>query len=343
MEIQLPTIDEKSSGESTSSRASKPIRANHRYPKKDVIFHLTGGGFFAHTIASDLPFLLDWSGKTNAVVICPEYSLLPEHTFPVALDEVTGLYCSLVSGESSDLLGIDVNRVIVTGESAGGNLAAAMCVKLCFDNLVDGEAILASKQSQGDRLSDSAPPLDRTIELSSVKLEQMDAEDYETTLPGEANHETDPAKIRLPNAIMLSCPALNLSLELSPSRIHGVDDPVLPSGLISAISDAYIPPALGVSKKDPLASPFYAPDDVLRLFPPTLLFASSDDPLLDDSIDFNERLRCLGVESELRAACHMPHAFWGLGTAGFPEAQEAQHECEEWLVRQLSRNKTVEK
>uniref|UniRef100_A0A7S3V5U9 Uncharacterized protein n=1 Tax=Chaetoceros debilis TaxID=122233 RepID=A0A7S3V5U9_9STRA len=28
------------------------------YPKKDLIFHLTGGGFFAHTLAGDIPYLL---------------------------------------------------------------------------------------------------------------------------------------------------------------------------------------------------------------------------------------------------------------------------------------------
>jgi acetyl esterase/lipase len=132
---------------------------------------------------------------------------------------------------------------------------------------------------------------------------------------------------------MLSCAALNLSLELSHSRVVGTQDPVLPSGLISAISDAYLPP--GRSKQDPLASPFFAPDSVLRLFPPVLLFAGSNDPLLDDSVFFNERLRCLGVDSELRAAHNMPHAYWGLGTAGFPEAQQVQQECQEWLARQL--------
>ena len=139
-------------------------------------------------------------------------------------------------------------------------------------------------------------------------------------------------------AIMLSCPALNLTLDLSPSRVVGQQDPVLPSGLISAISDAYAPPALGISKKDPLVSPFYAPDQVLRLFPPILLFASSEDPLLDDSVDFNRRCRSLGVESILGAVSHMPHAYWGLGTAGFPEARQVQHECEEWLVKQLERD-----
>ena len=75
------------------------------YPKKDVIFHLTGGGFFAHTIAGDVPYLMDWSCATDAIVICPEYALLPEHTFPVAIEEITRVYLSLVDGSSATLLG----------------------------------------------------------------------------------------------------------------------------------------------------------------------------------------------------------------------------------------------
>lgn len=233
-------------------------------------------------------------------MICPEYALLPEHTFPVALDQITDVYCSLVNGDAVSQLGFEVSKIVVTGESAGGNLAAALCVKL--------------------------------------GMRQLDLEDeYEESQPPSASIVFDEKyATRLPAAIMLSCAALNLSLELSLSRVIGTQDPVLPSALISAISDAYLPLEQGVSKQDPLASPFFASDRVLRLFPPTLLFAGSSDPLLDDSVDFNERLRCLGVKSELRAAQNMPHAYWGLGTAGFPEAQQVQQECQEWLAKQFT-------
>ncbi len=61
-----------------TSRAGQQTVINLReYPKRNLIFHLTGGGFFAHTISGDIPFLLDWSKVTKAIVICPEYALLP--------------------------------------------------------------------------------------------------------------------------------------------------------------------------------------------------------------------------------------------------------------------------
>jgi acetyl esterase/lipase len=328
----LSTIDEQSEHHEEPRRrrrtsVSKPFAAPDRasgYRQRDVIVHLTGGGFFAHIIASDLPYLLDWSASTGAVVICPEYGLLPDHCFPDALLQVEDVYRSLVGGDAASLLGFDANRVIVTGESAGGNLAAALCVKL---GLEDG----AGDPRTATRVGSAANPNGASCRVlnGSGSLRHIER--------GREGNGGGPC--RLPDALMLSCPVLNLSLELSHSRVVGTADPVLPSGLLSAISDAYVPARLKVSKRDPLASPFFATDAALSKFPPTLLIASSCDPLLDDSVAFNQRLRRLGIESDLRAAENLPHAFLGLGTAGFPEAGEVQGACQAWLGHQLSRRR----
>jgi acetyl esterase/lipase len=312
----LSTIDEDSEhAPADTVRHSKPFARspNTRYRQRDVIFHLTGGGFFAHIIASDLPYLLDWSARTGAVVICPEYALLPEHRFPDALHEVEDVYKALVSDEAVGILGFETNRVVVTGESAGGNLAAALCVKLGMDN----SGIPTSLSDEDNK----------RLQCNEHDIQDMDEKDLNAVSTSS----------RMPDALMLSCPVLNLTLETSHSRVVGTNDPVLPSGLISAISDAYLPSTLGISKKDPMASPFYAPDDVLRQFPPSLLFASStNDPLLDDSVAFTKRLWTNGVEADLIAAQNLPHAYLGLGTAGFPDAQQIQEKCVSWLSQKLT-------
>jgi len=81
---------------------------------------------------------------------------------------------------------------------------------------------------------------------------------------------------------------------------------------------------------------------VLSQFPSTLLIASSNDPLLDDSVHFNKRLCSNGIESQLKAAQNLPHAYLGLGTAGFPEAVQIQQECQRWLAFQLTRSRGSE-
>lgn len=225
--------------------------------------------------------------------------MLPEYQFPSQLNQIATIYTALANGKTGLDLGFDTNSIIVTGESAGGNLAAALCVQL-------GMHAIERESQEGELME---PPEDNVI--SPVDMAQ-----------------------RMPDAIMLSCPALNLTAEMSHSRVVGTDDPVLPHALISAISEAYLPPAY--SNKNPLVSPFYASDEILRRFPPALLFASSKDPLLDDSVAFNERLRFLGVDSELIAVHNVPHAYLGLGTAGFPEAVQVQQYAVEWLSSKLT-------
>jgi len=308
--------------DSMSIQSSSRVVNIDDYPKRDVIIHLTGGGFLAHTIAGDVPFLLDWSSKCQAVVLIPEYSLLPDHVFPAALEEISHLYVGLRKGVYITSLGFQPNKIIVTGESSGGNLGAALCVKLCEDSW-NNIAVPSVFDQYSMRLSER---------------EQLNLGEVSSPVKQQ---DTSTIRIEMPDAIMFCCPMLNLSSCLSPSRIFGKSDPILPSSLLRAISDAYIPskemkestlssevdrpevPHYEVvddsgrswqdARKNPLVSPLFASDHVLKCFPPTLLYGSSEDPFLDDSVVFNARLRSLGVDSELRATRHMAHAFWGLG------------------------------
>ena len=304
---RLSTIDESKEHQHQPKAVNlQQTFARGDYRQRDVILHLTGGGFFAHLIASDLPYLLDWSNATGAVVVCPEYSLLPEKRFPCALQDVEHVYQYLMDPNIVYTLGFEVNRIIVTGESVGGNLAAALCVKLQMDIFNVSMA------------ADDAEIMSDTSDTDDMDLESLSDQS---------------SSRRLPHAMLLSCPVLDLT-----GGAHQVDastgmHPVLPTGLVSAISDAYVPK--GIRKNVSLISPMFATDDILERFPPTLMFASSNDLVLDDAVILNERLRGLGVSSDLRAVENLPHAYLGLGTAGFPEAQQVQEQIQEWLVQQL--------
>lgn len=293
-DVRLGTIHESmlSTHSSTANVSS--------FQKQNVILHLTGGGFFAHTIAGDLPYLLDWSAACKSVIIIPEYALLPQ-TFPDAITEVTNIYQSLRSGSSATLLGFAPENIVVSGESVGGNLASALCVSLITNHEEGG--------------------------LSSYEIVN-DLEEGDGGIPS-SEYESSRFRLDLPDALLLCCPFLNMSLDSTPSRVDGASDPVLPTALISTISRSYCK----TSVEDPLASPYFASDDILRNFPQTLIFTSSEDPLLDDSVAFNGRLRSVGVKSKLRAVPDMPHAYWGLSTAGVPESRQVLKECQQWLAK----------
>jgi len=87
---------------------------------------------------------------------------------------------------------------------------------------------------------------------------------------------------------------------------------------------------------DPIQSPVFAPDEVLQRLPPTSIQVGGYDPLLDDSVDFNTRIRRLGIPGELRIYRSLPHTFvsfphWHL----MPEVQEAMRQAEQWLEQWL--------
>ena len=91
-----------------------------------VFFH--GGGFLMSASGSHYQLAKHYVQKANCKVIMPDYRLLPKHRYPVAVEDCYNTYLWLLENASG--LGIDKDRIIVTGDSAGGNIASAVTVML---------------------------------------------------------------------------------------------------------------------------------------------------------------------------------------------------------------------
>jgi acetyl esterase len=89
-----------------------------------VFFH--GGGWTVGNIElADRP-TRSLVNATGCVVVLVNYQKAPEHRFPTALEDCSATVQWVV--QSADVLKIDPDQVGVGGDSAGGNLAAAVCL-----------------------------------------------------------------------------------------------------------------------------------------------------------------------------------------------------------------------
>ncbi len=91
-----------------------------------AILYLHGGGFVLGCPEMADDYLADLANEMKAVIVAVDYRLAPEHPYPVPLeDSYTAL--SWLFRESYRL-GLDANRVVIMGHSAGGGLAAALAL-----------------------------------------------------------------------------------------------------------------------------------------------------------------------------------------------------------------------
>ena len=88
-----------------------------------VILFLHGGGWVSESIETYNRICKNLADKTNHIVVSVDYRLAPEHKFPTALEDCYAVAKALFL--NSDL-NINPDNITVVGDSAGGNLAAAL-------------------------------------------------------------------------------------------------------------------------------------------------------------------------------------------------------------------------
>ncbi len=111
-----------------------PLRLYHPQPAAErrapppVLVYFHGGGWVIGDLDTHDTLCRQLALQSGCAVVAVDYRLAPEHRFPAAFDD--GLAATRwVQARASDL-GVDRARLAVGGDSAGGNLAAAVAIAL---------------------------------------------------------------------------------------------------------------------------------------------------------------------------------------------------------------------
>jgi acetyl esterase len=106
----------------------RPLSDSSSNQLPPVIVYLHGGGFVFGGFDSHAHITSELATQSGFVVIVVDYRLAPEHKFPTAhLDCIASV---IYVFQHADHFGVDGNRLIVAGDSAGGNLAAVVSQQL---------------------------------------------------------------------------------------------------------------------------------------------------------------------------------------------------------------------
>lgn len=94
----------------------------------ELIIHTHGGGFVSQTSRSHEMYLRNWTVTLGVPILSIDYSLAPEAPYPRALEEVLYAYAWALK-HANTLLGSTAKKVILAGDSAGGNLNLGITLK----------------------------------------------------------------------------------------------------------------------------------------------------------------------------------------------------------------------
>jgi acetyl esterase len=181
-----------------------------------AILYLHGGGWVVGNLDSHEFLTADLALRLQATVIAVDYRLAPEHPFPAPLDDCIAVWRAITRHAAQHR--INPTRLVVAGDSAGGNLAAALCLALrnSSETMPCGQALIypaltAEHLPSEERYADA--PLLSACELRGY----LDA-----YLP-DLTTRNDPLAMPLAARDLSSLPPAFITVnEFDPLRDHGV-------------------------------------------------------------------------------------------------------------------------
>jgi len=188
----------------------------------DVLLFFHGGGWVTGDIESYTPACAALADLTGRVVLAVDYRLAPEHPFPAGLDD-----CVRVAGvllREPGLVGLDdASAITLIGDSAGGNLAAAVSLRLRARGCpMPGRQVLLYPATWFDHDPGTSPFESVRLYGTGLRLTALEVEDYMALYQPDPQARGNPLIAPLLAADLSGQPAtLVVSAELDLLRDEG--------------------------------------------------------------------------------------------------------------------------
>ncbi|XP_043082417.1 neutral cholesterol ester hydrolase 1-like isoform X3 [Puntigrus tetrazona] len=263
---------------------------------KRAVVYLHGGGWTVGSTKMKPYYLqcITMAEELNAVVISVEYRLAPEARFPDQYNDVFQASKHILTAEVLSLYSIDPKRVAVSGDSAGGNLAAAVAQQVALDSSIPIKfKIQALVYPALQALDFNTPSYQQNADIP-ILYRPMIARVWLEYLNGEQK--------LVPALLANNHTALDQGQEVAAAKAKTDWTKLLPV----AFQKNYKPvvPLHGDPELleklpgllDVRAAPLLADTKVLKAVPPAYIMTCEHDVLRDDGLMYATRLEEAGVD-----------------------------------------------
>ncbi|KAI8503964.1 neutral cholesterol ester hydrolase 1 [Branchiostoma belcheri] len=274
-------------------RVYTPESAAKSRTKVPGLMFIHGGGWVILNVDGYDPLTAHFAKQLGAVVVSVEYRLAPEHLFPAAFDDCVAATKFFL--QNAELYNVDRTRIGISGDSAGGNLAAAVTLALTKEKGLPKLKTQALLYPALQALDFNTPSYTDHGHLSTLTKDSMVSfwlwylnNDLSFKDVFKANNHT--------------------SEQLKKSQYAGYVDPkvVVKSVKKGSIKFPEIPNVETIL--DPRFAPLMADDADLKGLPSTFVMTCEYDVLRDDGVMYAKRLQKAGVKV---SHDHYKHGFHG--------------------------------
>lgn len=284
----------------------KPV--GHSDDLRSGIVHYHGGGWVLMSPELYAAFCEEVVVQTGSILVSVNYRLAPEHPYPVPLEDC--LTATRYFLKNARQYGVDENRIGVKGDSAGGNLAMAVALKLSKEEGLPSLKFMSLDYPALQAFDFKLPCYQKYGSGPGILKKDAMISYWLLYAFGHLQfYEMFYENKHITNELKDSVYGQYVKQDLLPAGIRNSDKSTKVEHANAENNIQNVPEEITKVITDPFYAPLMASDKDLSVLPPTYLFNVEFDVLRDDGLIAAERLERAGVKVTKRFMATEEHGF----------------------------------